>query len=302
MSEGARFYLDHVQFSGVELSSRSYNEAGLQVMTGATVAPAPRIAPVAKQNELNSLTKWLLARAGLDVRAYNPAPLLRRQLACLRHLRVKCPNRAIAVLDQEPHLVPATLDMLLIGVTEFFRDEAVFRLVRRSLIPELLRERDVVRVYSAGASTGEELYSIAILFAELDALERCELLGLDCRPDAIARARRGHFRAGALGSLEPPLREKYFRQAGEQWIVDERLQARIEWRLGDALEFSNLEPRDLILFRNVAIYLDQAYAAAGWSRLAEQLSPGGYLITGRAEQPSSGLPLQRLASSIYRRT
>lgn len=296
-------YLEHVQFAGVETTGGGHGRARLAVTANRAMSSRRQRIPAAAEEERAApLADWLLQQAGLDANAYRRTPLLRRMPACLRHLRVQCPDAARALLDRKPHLVSSALNVLLIGVTEFFRDEPVFQQLRDEVVPSLLRTRPVVRIYSAGASSGEELYSVAILFAEMGALDRCQLLGLDCRDDAMAQARRGTFRAETLASLEPRLRDRYFRREGPAWIIDDALRSRAEWRTGDLLGFSEPQPHDLILFRNVAIYLAQAHVTAAWARLAAQLAPGGFLITGRAEQPPPSSQLRRIAPSIYRHT
>lgn len=247
------------------------------------------------------LAEWVLKMAGLDASAYRRESLLRRVPACLRHLRTTCPATARELLQRKPQLIDGALNSVLIGVTEFFRDEAVFQPLRTVVLPELLRTRERIRVYSAGVSTGEELYSVAMLLAEAGALERSELLGLDCRPAAIAQAQSGAYGPDQIGRLDPQLRAKYFRRREAHWIADMALRSRMDWKLGNLFAFRETTGRDLILFRNVAIYLDPTHAADAWSQLCGHLTTGGFLVAGRAEQPINSLPLRRITSSIYQR-
>ena len=141
---------------------------------------------------------WVLDRAGLDASLYRHRPLLRRLPACLRTLGVRSPAEARKLLENRPDLLPAAIGSLLIGVTEFFRDAAVFEGIRTEVMPALAARGGQLRIWSAGCSSGEELYSVAILLAEAGLLARSFLLGTDCRIEAIRQARSALYNAAAL--------------------------------------------------------------------------------------------------------
>lgn len=244
---------------------------------------------------------WTLGRAGLQPDAYRATAMRRRIPACLRHLRVSSPAAARQLMERKPELLPLVLNTVLVGVSEFFRDRPVFEDLAEMVLPELLRQRTGVRVCSAGASGGQELYSVAMLLAEAGALDGSDLLGVDCRPDAVRSARRGIFNDREMEGVEPSRRDRFFHHAHDRWEVLPALKRRIRWELQDLLGLDAGGPCDLILFRNVAIYFSETHGANAWARLCDQLSPGGFLVTGKAEKPPATLPLTRLASCIYRK-
>lgn len=244
---------------------------------------------------------WLLEQAGLNPRAYRAAAIQRRVAACLRYLRVDSGIAARQLLERHPTLIPSVLNVLLIGVTEFFRDRAVFDHLRRVSIPELTAGRGGLRVLSAGASTGHELCSAALLVAEAGALDRSDFLGVDCRPEAIQKARRGVFPAEAVASLERDWLERYFEPASGEYRLRSRVSKRLSWKVQDLLTFRAHQRWDLILFRNVAIYLNSDHATQLWENLHAQLSPGGLLATGKAERPPVGLAFSRVGPCLYRK-
>ncbi|HWH72167.1 MAG TPA: protein-glutamate O-methyltransferase CheR [Candidatus Sulfotelmatobacter sp.] len=250
----------------------------------------------------NPLLVWLFQAARLDAGAYRPQALQRRLLACLRVLRVASPEAARALLEQKPELLPQALSAVLIGVSEFFRDPNVFEQLRQSVLPELLQGRRGLRVYSAGCSAGQELYSMALLLAELGVLSTSCLLGIDCRPKAIAQAQAGWFPATDLTGVSPKFRQRYFQLTGVRTRVAPALRRQVCWRVGNLLTDSPPGTDwDVVLCRNVAIYL-QPDQTGLWARLADQLRPGGVLVTGKAERPPAGLPLSRIFPCIYQRT
>lgn len=252
----------------------------------------------AVSEEERAFLRHILQHAGVDLAHYRLAPLRRRIPACLRGLRVKTLDEARAVLDGKPHLLPAAASSLLIGVTEFFRDEPVFQALREQVVPDLVRRTAGPRVWSVGCSDGAELYSMAILLDEHGALERSHLLGSDCRVEAVERAKRGRFDAAALRSIPDALRDRYL-QPDRRWIeIAEHIRRQVHWHVADAVASSPPDAWDLILCRNVAIYLQPAAAARLWQTLTDALAPGGILVVGKAERPNRG-GLERLGPCMY---
>ncbi|HYG22514.1 MAG TPA: CheR family methyltransferase [Verrucomicrobiae bacterium] len=244
---------------------------------------------------------WLLQQAGLDPAAYRAIAVQRRVAACFRLLRVDSGKAARELLERQPHLVPRTLNVLLIGVTEFFRDRAVFEHLRRVSIPELLAGRGRLRVYSAGVSDGQELCSMAMLLAEAGALAGSYLLGADCRPEAIHRARSGCYSAGAVSTLELDWRERWFEREGGMFVLRPEISRHLHWSVENVLTYRSINEWDVILFRNVAIYLEPAQSVLIWETIVSRLSVGGLLVTGKAERPPGQLPMTRIAPCIFRK-
>ena len=192
------------------------------------------------------------------------------------------------------------ISSLLIGVTEFFREPGVFDCLRRQVLPAWADGNRRLRVWSAACSTGAELYSAAILLSEAGLLERSYLLGTDCRGDAIERAKLALYDATTLKHVGCAARDRHFEPAREQWRPVEALRRQSHWKVADLLAGVENGPWDIILWRNVAIYLKTSPAEAIWRRLAWVLAPEGVLIAGKADRPPCNLGLTRAAPCIYR--
>lgn len=283
--------LRHIVFHGAEAPSRP--ACRVDASGG---AKAPRAG-----EPVDPFVSWLLAQSGLDAAAYRSGALSRRLPACLRFLRTGSPESARALLNSRPDLLPRALDSMLIGVTDFFRDPLVFQQLHARVVPALRTARPVLRCCSVGVSQGHELYSVAMLLAEAGLLGQAELLGIDCRPAAIAQAGEGLFAEAELVNVPPYLRSKYFCREAGGWRADRRLAAHLRWEVGDVFNLEGRACWDLILFRNVAIYLEEMHAASAWGGLSRLLSEGGFLVVGKAERPPASLPLRRLAPCIYRK-
>jgi chemotaxis methyl-accepting protein methylase len=260
--------------------------------------------------EERSFLDWIFSGAGLDFSLYRPESLRRRLPACLRALRVPSVRKARRALQHDPSLRPTALSALLIGVTSFFRDPPVFSVLASRVLPALAGRPGVVRAWSAGCSDGLELYSLAIVLAEFGLVGRSRLLGTDCRAEAVDHARAGLFTADAVAAVHGDWLDRYFVPSDDgTYCVRDDVRKATEWRCDNLLG----DPRrdlphsgegeggfDLILCRNVAIYLTPAAAARLWRRLYAALRPGGVLVTGKAERVSHG-GLQPLAPCVFRK-
>jgi chemotaxis protein methyltransferase CheR len=265
------------------------------------VAPRPTPAPLPRPEAIGDATTLFLRRilmqAGLNPLLYRTAPLVRRLPACLRALRVESCSAAERLFAAKPALIWKALESLLNGTTELFRDPDVFTQLEHDILPKLLQRPTRPRVWSAGCSDGAELFSVAMLLAKLGALDGCFLLGSDCRPEALERAKRAAYLRGER--VLPLATGGHWQELSDGRIaISHELRRAVSWEQSDLLASRPLGTWDLILCRNLAIYLEPVAAGLLWKRLADALAPGGFLIVGKAEKPR--LPsLRRIAPSIY---
>lgn len=279
-------------------------EAGPNSAAPPPSRPAPRLSA-----DEESFLCGLFARVGLSARQYKPETLHRRLPACLRALRASSVPHARSILQRNPGLAWAAVGAVVIGVTSFFRDGPVFEALRHRVLPRLLRERERgggrLRVWSVGCSDGAELYSVAMLLDACGTLSggKCELLGTDCRPEAVARAAAGYYDPAAVKGVPPDLLRRYFMPEAGQYQVAPALQDAVRWRVADALAPGAAAPGawDLVLCRNLIIYLQPEATAALWATFQAALRVGGVLVLGKAERPVGVAGLSPDGSCLYRR-
>ena len=181
------------------------------------------------------------------------------------------------------------------GETFFFRDHGQFDLLRLHLLPELIarqRNRKTLRLWSAGCASGEEAYSLAML-VDMLLPERSGwdilIVGTDIDSRAIAKARHGHYGQWSFRMVPAALRQRYFRQEGAEWVLDERIRRMVTFRVANLVDTafpdfgSDLHDMDLILCRNVFIYFDTAAVSAVAAKFAATLAENGYLMTAHTE-------------------
>jgi len=249
----------------------------------------------------DAFVQRIFKQADLDVSNYRCETLARRIPACLRSLRARSLEHAETLLRRDPRLISLALEQLLIGVTSFFRDDAVFDSIAQTVLPELANRRRPLRIWSAGCSSGAELYSIGMLLAEQGLLDDSILLGTDCREHAIRSAKGATFDAACFTQIPAELARQYLIRRGDRFRVRADLVEQTRWQCADLL--GSLEPGgwDMILCRNLAMYLSPASAGKLWEELASLLLPGGWLIAGKAERPVPVRRLRAVASCVFQR-
>jgi chemotaxis methyl-accepting protein methylase len=259
-------------------------------------APGPPLPPAE-----GNFIEWVFRSAGLDVHVYRIDTLRRRLPACLRGLRADSVAQARQRLEQEPGLIALALGTMVLGVSGFFRDAGVFADLREHVLPALPRRAGHPRVWSVGCSDGQELYSVAMLLGEAGALGGATLLGTDCRSAAVARARDGRYEEARVHDVPRDLFHKYFVRDCGGWRVCDAIRAAVHWRSGDATQVIEPGGWDLILCRNVSMYLRTPAASRLRLSCEQALRPGGVLVLGKAERPVGPTRLTLLAPCIYRK-
>lgn len=241
----------------------------------------------------------LFERAGLNAEQYRGNALQRRIPACLRFLRVPSLEAARAKMEAQPELLMPTVDVVLLGVTEFFRDPVVFEQLRERVVPTWVGSSAPVRVWSAACSEGQELYSIAMLLLEAD-ISLMQLLGTDCRASAIRAAGEGRFPVAALETV-PASWRTHFKKCGNSVRVTDQVRRSVCWKQADLLRSIEPGPWDLILWRNMAIYLNAEASVEVWHAMVRELAPNGYLVSGKADHPPGHSELVSIGRGIYQR-
>ena len=196
-----------------------------------------------------------------------------------------------ALVERDSAEYDRLVSSLLIKVTGFLRDAKLWDHLRDEVIPGLLetarRERRELRVWSAGCSSGEEAYSLAMTIAEAQRDDPrpvdVRIFGTDIDPGAIAFARRGVYPAGALHDVPAALRDRYFGRSGSGFEVAKPLRAEVvfgEHDLSARVPFPRI---DLLLCRNVLIYFTSGLQRAALETFAFSLRTGGVLVLGQSE-------------------
>ncbi|MEK6323235.1 MAG: protein-glutamate O-methyltransferase CheR [Acidobacteriota bacterium] len=187
--------------------------------------------------------------------------------------------------------LPALLDSLMICETSFFRNQPQFDLLREVVLPEIAATKEkrgtrILRVWSAGCSTGQEPYSAVMTLLEtLPDRESwtIRVVASDLSFTALERAQCGLYRADQLKGVDPDSIAKYFRQENGHYVMSEAVKKRVIFDYHNLKNDNGLRGLDIIFCRNVMIYFDAEEQRRLVSRFANCLVPGGFLFLGHAE-------------------
>jgi chemotaxis protein methyltransferase CheR len=195
------------------------------------------------------------------------------------------------------------IDAISTNETLFFRDKGPFELLQHKLLPEIIDARTPtspslktnVKIWSAAASTGQELYSIAIIVKELipnPSRYSIQLLGTDISDNAISQASYGKYNKFEIERGLPRAQlQKYFQPAGDFWKINDEIRSMVNFRkMNLMLPFSGLGKFDIIFCRNVAIYFTLADRKKLFDKIADCLADDGFLVIGSTESLTGVCP------------
>jgi chemotaxis protein methyltransferase CheR len=197
----------------------------------------------------------------------------------------------ILVMGREPSLSQQVVEALLNNETYFFRDRGPFDVLQRHALPELARKREKskrLRIWSAGCSTGQEVYSLAMLFAEAPEQWRgwtIDILGTDVSTACVDRARSGVFTQFEIQrGLGINQMIKWFDEVTDGWRAVEPLRKPVRFQVHNLLEpVPHPGDFDVVLCRNVLLYLSPEKKAMAFERIAGAMAEDGWLMLGAGE-------------------
>jgi two-component system CheB/CheR fusion protein len=240
--------------------------------------------------QLEALLEYLKQTRGFDFGAYKPSTLQRRIEKRLQALNLKTFGEYRGYLEAHPDEFTPLFNAILINVTEFFRDPPAWEYVAAEIVPELIRGKgpdEAIRVWSAGCATGEEAYSLTMLFAEALGPERLhqrlKVYATDIDEDAIAVARHATYPARAMENVPRHLVEKYFNPEGERYSFRRDARSVVIFARHNLLQDPPISRVDLLVCRNTLMYFTNEAQSRVLARLHFALNDAGYLFAGRAE-------------------
>ncbi len=243
------------------------------------------------------LLTFLKESRGFDFTGYKRASLMRRVRHQMRQVGVDSFEEYLDVLQVHPEEFTTLFNTILINVTGFFRDPASWRHLENVIVPELIgrSDHDHIRVWSAGCASGEEAYSLAMVFAEHLGVEqfrdRVKIYATDIDEDALAVARQAVYGERELRDVPIGHRDKYFDVQGNRFSFRKDLRRSVIFGRNDLIQDAPISRIDLLACRNTLMYFNSETQGKIANRLAFALRPGGVLFLGKAEMLLSHSPL-----------
>lgn len=249
--------------------------------------------PVAERNtdiEIRLLIEAIYLKYSYDFRDYSGASIKRRVLHALRQLECATISALQERVLHDPHMFMQLLQYLTIPVSEMFRDPEHFLALRREVVP-LLKTYPSLKIWVAGCSTGEEVYSMAILLREEGLLERTIIYATDINPTSLEKAKQGIYslermraytesyqRAGGQRSFSD-----YYTAAYGHAIFDSSLRENVTFADHSLATDSVFSETHLVSCRNVLIYFNKALQDRAFGLFHESLCHRGFMLLGSKE-------------------
>jgi two-component system CheB/CheR fusion protein len=248
--------------------------------------------PVPRGAAMDDILHLLRVQHGIDFAHYKPSTVTRRierRLALTNQLDLATYAKTLAANPTELNLLYKDL---LIGVTRFFRDPDAFECLKTKVVPAILSRvppKEEIRVWSAACATGEEVYSLAILFHEqLEAASRptnLRIFATDVHRTSLDTASAGLYDEEALSEVTPERRARYFVKDGDQYRVSKELRQLVVFAQHNLISDAPFTRVDLITCRNLLIYFQPMVQRKVLSLLHFGLKTGGALLLGPSETP-----------------
>jgi len=240
--------------------------------------------------EVRLLLEAIYHRYQYDFRDYAMASLKRRLTQAVDRLGCRTVSGLQERVLHDPQAFPAVLQYLTIPVSDMFRDPIYFRSIREHVVP-VLRTYPSLKIWVAGCSTGEEVYSLAILLQEEDLLDRTLIYATDINPESLKKAQNGvydldrfrqftenHRESGGKGSLS-----QYYRAAYGSAALDKSLRKRVVFSDHSLATDSVFGEMQLISCRNVLIYFNRDLQDRVVGLFRDSLCRKGFLGLGTKE-------------------
>lgn len=278
------------------------------------IRQAPKIAP----DEVSLLSKYIYTISGIHIEP-TKAYLLESRLGRIMETH-QCASYTEfyhkAKSDVSKKIEKAIIDAITTNETLFFRDQGPFELLKHKIIPEIMDRKSksalhsALRIWSAACSTGQEVFSIAIILKELFGSTgniSIKLLGTDLSDAAVKQASYGEYNKFEIDrGLPRDHLQRYFTAKGANWKIKDEIRAMATFqKMNLMLPFIGLGKFDIIFCRNVAIYFTLQDRQKLFNKIADVLEPEGYLIIGSTESLTGVCPRfvpKRHLKSIFYQT
>jgi len=241
-------------------------------------------------DRLGPIFLLLRSQTGHDFSFYKKNTICRRIERRLNVHQIGDLGEYTRYLQQNPQEVEMLFKELLIGVTGFFRDSEAFDLLRRRIAGEMLRGTSpdsTMRVWVPGCSTGEEVYTLAIVLREAmdetKANPKIQIFGTDIDNEAIDTARAGRYPAGAAAEVSPERLKRFFVKDGNFVRIKKEIREMALFAVQNVIKDPPFTKLDLICCRNLLIYLDSEIQRRLIPIFHYVLKPGGLLLLGSSE-------------------
>ena len=241
--------------------------------------------------ELEALLDYLHERRNFDFRGYKRASLSRRIFKRMQMINIDDYQRYMEILEANPGEFAELFNTILINVTSLMRDKEAWEVMSSRIVPAIVDakgQEEPVRIWSAGCASGEEAYSLAVLFADAMGEDRfrrlVKIYATDADNDALAIARHGRYKeADLVAAFGAEFTNRFFEDDGDSGVFRGDLRRALIFGRHDLVQDPPISRIDLVACRNTLMYFTSDVQGKVLANFHFALNPGGYLFLGKSE-------------------
>ncbi|MEA1961061.1 MAG: protein-glutamate O-methyltransferase CheR [Bacillota bacterium] len=239
----------------------------------------------------------------IDLTAYKRPQMERRINSFMRSAGAEDYQQFLNIIRTDKRIYRKFIEHLTINVSEFFRNQSHWDVLEREIVPSLLKERKALKVWSAGCSTGEEPYSLAMMFQEKFQSRVEKIIASDLDDEVLDKAGIGLYGEKAFETVPSLYQKKYFTREGDFYKIADGVKKTVHFQRHDLLMDRYPSGLDLILCRNVVIYFTEETKQKLYRKFADALRSGGVIFIGSTEQifQAKEVGLQSTTTFFYRK-
>ncbi|PSB33210.1 CheR family methyltransferase [Chlorogloea sp. CCALA 695] len=241
--------------------------------------------------EFEALLEYIKHNRGFDFTGYKRPSLMRRVQVRMQNTDIQTYGEYTDYLEVHPEEFSYLFNTILINVTAFFRDRAVWEYLEKDVVPKIVARKnlstDRIRVWCAGCASGQEAYTLAMVLAEVLGLEefhqKVKIYATNVDEIALHQARQATYNAKEVEGIPPPLLERYFNHSNGSYTFCPDLRRSVIFGRHDLLQDPPISRIDLLSCRNTLMYFHAETQAKIISRFHFALNEGSFLVLGKAE-------------------
>ena len=256
--------------------------------------------------EYNYLKENILRATGIDLESYKSQQMRRRLDGFLSRIPGSGVEPYCEMLLNDPEAQQRLKDFLTINVSEFFRDNDQFNVLKTRILPDLVsKNTSTLKIWSAGCSIGAEPYSVAMILDDINPKCNYQIIATDLDQTILTKAKAGGpYKEADLKNANRLQLAKYFTHNDQDYTVVDKMKARIEFRQQNLLKDTYSKGFDLIICRNVVIYFTDEAKREINQGFYNSLKDNGMLFIGGTETllDAPEIGFKRIATSFYTKT
>ncbi|ABR48775.1 Protein-glutamate O-methyltransferase [Alkaliphilus metalliredigens QYMF] len=223
-------------------------------------------------------------KTGIDLSSYKERQMKRRIESLITRNNFPTYDLYYNAINQDKKLLDEFINYLTINVSEFYRNPQQWEILNSEIIPNLLKTRKKLKIWSSACSTGEECYSLVMALSKFYPLKDIEVLATDIDEGAITKAQLGVYTPKSVENLPNEFIERFFTLQSERFMISGDIKNRVRFKKLNLIEDAYPSDCDLILCRNVMIYFTEETKSKMYQKFHDALGSDGILFVGSTEQ------------------